>query len=183
MPSRGAWGAQGGGAPLKTTLLIALLALSPALAGQKEFRAARKAYDETRERIEEGREKDPKKLAPLLADMEKLTKTLFQEDQLGAVEHLLDVGVISPERRIAKAALQTLQGVTDKRAKRAFLKAFGKAKGLDKILLVPLLATIPGKDVTSELLKATKEKDVALRAAAVHAIGQRGAGAKEAASG
>jgi hypothetical protein len=166
------------------TLLVLTLLVVAARGGEREWRDARKDYDDALAKVEADRGRDAdaskKALDALRAAAAKLGPAGGEEK---TTEYVLDHGVKSPRRAAAQVALDLLAQVTDARATRALTKAFEGADGATKALLGEALHRNPAAEVTTAYVRALRDRDEATRALAARCLTGRGADARQAAEG
>lgn len=166
-------------APL--AVLVALVVTTHALADEKKWREQKKVYDEALAAIEGDRGVDPAALGKQVVALRGALAGMMKENQQKTVEHVIEHGL--PARRAAsEEALNALATqVTEPRAARDLQKAFEDAAGKQKLLLAEALRGQASEEATMAFVKAMRDKDADVRAAAARALGSRGAGAKDAA--
>ena len=165
-------------APL--AVLVALVTW-PALADEKKWREQKKAYDENLAAIEGDRGVDPAALGKAVVALRGAVAEMMKENQQKTVEHIIAHG-LSGRRVASEEALNALATqVTEPRAARDLQKAFEDAAGKQKLLLAEALRGQASEEATMAFVKAMRDKDADVRAAAARALGSRGAAAKDAA--
>jgi hypothetical protein len=160
-----------------------LLCAATASAGEREWRTARKAYDEARDAVESDRGRDEKALSAALTKLTTKTTALLSEDELKAVDHLLDEPLASETQSVVRMTVDGLSRVTNKRAAKAIAKALSKAKGTEKLLLIRVGAEVRQPPVLSALVKLLKDRDEWVRVATCKALSDHGESAKDSAKG
>ncbi len=174
-------GWRAGAAAVVTGLLMG--AGGPARAGERELKAATKAWDEAVAAVERDRGRDPKATQEALDALGKAATALLAEDK-GKVAEVLLGQATSANRAVSEAAREALARTAgDAKAERAVRKAFEGADARGKLLLGPLVAAQAGDEPTLALVKTLRDKDEVARAAALRALARRGAAAREAAEG
>ncbi|RMG15525.1 MAG: HEAT repeat domain-containing protein [Planctomycetota bacterium] len=156
---------------MRLALLLLLLscAATPSLA-RGDFKTARRAYEDARAVVEEGRKDDPAALEAALLELDKQGDALVAADPVRGVEHLLEKGAASADRRVAARALRSLRQASAPKAKRTVARAFLKTKGRAKLLLAPVLGALGGAEATDALVRALKDRDPAVRAVSLKAL-------------
>lgn len=164
---------------MRTWQLLGFLALlaAPAIAGDKEYKAAEKAWSAARSELEGFRGQDKaerdKKLSAVRTGAEKLAA----EDPARAVEPLVEA-MASSHREVGEAARAVLGALVLPKAVKAFADAWEKAEARERLLLVPALARCPGEPATKTLVEGLRDKSPAIRAECARALGGRGADAR-----
>ena len=156
-------------------LTLSILAVTPAAAGEREFRDQRKAFEDAIETLPPldaeaevlaaGEKKLQDALDGMFAEAPESATQYVVKDHLGS-ESYIDV-----KRRV----LRKLSGLNEPRAVKALLRDYRGAKGELALLLTPVIAKLPGEEATQALARHLRARDDALVLAAVRGLGKRGA--------
>ncbi len=160
-----------------------VLCAGSAMAGNRDWRPAKKDYDQAREAVEADRGRDSEALAKALAALSKKTTALLKADEAKAVDHLLDTALFNETQSVARMALDGLSRIKEKRATKALAKSLNKAKADQKLLLIRVAAEVRHAPVLSALVKQLKDRDASVRAATCKALANHGEAAKDSAAG
>ncbi|MGE0710642.1 MAG: HEAT repeat domain-containing protein [Planctomycetota bacterium] len=163
-----------------------LLLCAPPAAAKESWKDLEKAYADARKVVSDaaaGRMPKPKNqkqtaeqlVAEAKRELVLVPEKMLAEDGNKAVKLLLDEAVLSEDPDVATGAMTALRQVKDAKAVKALLKEVEKSKELRlQRLLCAALADVKDRGAASTLQKLTREKDTALVATAVRALGARG---------